>query len=743
MSLILWLAAAVVPMAGAPATASAESGRTPDASSEPWHIAADSIQYNQQLDLYEAYGNVSITRQGRTLTADKVRFNQKSQDAVAEGNVRMTSDQDTLSASRLDMNLATETGELVDGSIFFHQNHVYLSGDRILKTGPQSYAAEKITVTTCDGPDPDWRITGRDLRVTIEGYGFAKHAALWAGKAPVLYTPYLFFPVKLKRQSGFLMPELGYSTRKGSRYLQPFFWAINDHNDATLFADYMSQRGVRTGLEYRYILTDSSMGTLMADGFTDLKIDDGQDDNSKLWGYDDEPLRINTDRYWVRMKQNQDLFLGLKAKLDIDVVSDQDYLKEFDSGTGGFEASQEYYLETFGRTLDEDDDPIRMNQLNINRSWRSYSFNTNMLWYDDVVKRRNDEADDTVQELPSVSFSGIKQNLAGTPLQFDLNTVYDHFYRLNGTRGQRIDLYPRIYLPLRVFEAISFEPSAGIRWTGWQTYDEDPELTEDMDDTFSRNLYDLKLDLSTELLRIFNAGPVQDDRIKHSVIPQIVYEYTPEVDQDDLPDFDDVDRIDSENQITYSLTNLFTLRRTPALVNPSTEPRYISFLRFKLEQSFDINEYNEDETETGDENQPFSPILAELDLTPGRYVKLDSDARYSVYGGEIVSLNAALTLWNDRKDLLKVDYRFTRPDEDEPDDGVESIRISALVHLGARWQISGAHERNIFTNEDIETLLGVGYRSQCWGVDFEYGIEDDNQSYLVKFNLLGLGSIGN
>jgi LPS-assembly protein len=173
----------------------------------------------------------------------------------------------------------------------------------------------------------------------------------------------------------------------------------------------------------------------------------------------------------------------------------------------------------------------------------------------------------------------------------------------------------------------------------------------------------------------------------------------------------------------------------------SAEPRYISFLRLKLEQGFDINKQNDDDPE------PFSPIKAELDLTPGRYVGIDSDAQWSTYGDGMVRFNTAVSLWNDRQDKLWMEYRSTKELKDDTGaittEGIRSIRLGALLHVSQHWSINGAYERNIFENKDIETSFGIGYRSQCWNMDLEMKIEDDNKSYQVKFDLLGLGSVGN
>ena len=82
----------------------------------------------------------------------------------------------------------------------------YIKADKILKTGERTYTADSVQITTCDGESPVWDITGRKMDVTVEGYGFVNHAALRVKQVPVLYSPFLAFPVKLKRQTGLLAP---------------------------------------------------------------------------------------------------------------------------------------------------------------------------------------------------------------------------------------------------------------------------------------------------------------------------------------------------------------------------------------------------------------------------------------------------------------------------------------------------------------------------------------------------------
>ncbi len=300
----------------------------------PWHISADEISHDQKTDHYIASGHVTISKDARQLSADFVRFDHRAMMAYARGNVMMTAGEDVLTGSSLEMNLASEIGTLYEGTIFIKENHFYIRGDKLQKVGDKTYAADTASVSSCDGENPDWKITGKNMTVTIEGYGTVRHAAFWAKQVPVLYSPYLIFPAKTERQSGLLMPEYGYSERNGFQFSQPFYWAINDQSDATFDFDYIANRGEKIGAEYRYVLDAGSKGIVMADYLRDRQTDDG----TGAWGYtDDNVLRTNQDRYWFRMKNNQALPSGFNAKLDLDIVSDQDYLRDFKSMYMGYD----------------------------------------------------------------------------------------------------------------------------------------------------------------------------------------------------------------------------------------------------------------------------------------------------------------------------------------------------------------------------------------------------------------------
>ena len=252
----------------------------------PWVLDADVLTYDQQLDQYAASGNVQIFKEDKKLTADYIRYDHKARRVFARGNVVFTVGQDILSGSQLEIDLENQVGWIENANLFLKENNFHITADKIQKTGEKTYHIGKATFTTCDGPTPSWKISGKDVVIKEDGSGTVRHAVLRARKVPVLYSPWFFYPARKDRQTGFLMPQFGETKRKGYLYNQPFFWAISESADATLYANYMSNRGIKPGAEFRYILNERSRGTFMLDGFNDDKTDEGGQ-SSIDYGYRD------------------------------------------------------------------------------------------------------------------------------------------------------------------------------------------------------------------------------------------------------------------------------------------------------------------------------------------------------------------------------------------------------------------------------------------------------------------------
>jgi len=711
----------------------------------PWVLEADELTYDPQMDEYIARGNVQLFKADKKLTADYVRYNHKSQHALARGNVVLTVGQDILSGSQLEIDLENQVGSIENAHLFLKENNFHITANKIEKTGDKTYHIDKATLTTCNGPAPSWKISGRDVEIKEDGNGSAKNAVLWAKKVPVLYTPYFSYPARKDRQSGLLAPELGQSERMGYQYNQPFFWAISESSDATFYADYMSNRGIKPGAEYRYVLNERSKGTFMLDGFHDEKIDDGGQ-SSERYGYSDDGeqvLRTNHDRYWFRMSHHQPVPLGFIAKLDLDVASDQDYLRDFQEGYMGYEGSNVYFREAFHRQLNDYNDPIRTNRLNLNRLWPKFSFNFEPRWNDDT--RRDSNTSETLQRLPFMSFDGEKQKILASPFYFDFGSQYDYFWRESGTRGQRLDVHPRFYSPFRFSNYVTIEPSIGLRETGYRL---DKSSFDDQPDTHQwlhRELFDTRMELFTEIERVFNTEGHLFERIKHRIRPQIAHEFILDNNQSDLPQFDAIDRINKTNLITYGLINTLTSKskmaeaKKPQPELPGSRGAegqtpvnyaYNDFLRLQVEHGYDFER----------STKPFSPIFARLDFSPGKYVWLEANAQYSVYDNKFLGHNIQGVLWDNRGDSLYVDYRYQKENlEIESQENIQSIYGKIKLQLTDRLSVIGDNSYNFETHQRIQSSAGFNYQTQCWSFDFNYKNQPNDWKVGFKIELTGLG----
>ncbi len=748
---------------------------------EPWNITAKTMSFRDKEKIYDAEGDVVISSGNQALHSQKASYNLETGIVKASGDVCLESEGDIFKGESGVFDLNKQAGRIINGNLFLKEGNFHIKGSLMEKLGENTYRVKDCHVTTCDGERPAWSITGSEVKVTIEGYGTVKHAAFRILDFPFIYFPYFIFPAKTKRQTGLLLPMADYSSRMGYEYAQPFFWAISDQTDATLFAQFMSRRGMRAGGEYRYVLGEESKGTLMFDGFSDDKLDNGEGDSSDEWGYDEDSyLRPNSDRYWFRMKADHELPFGFTGKLDLDIVSDQDYLREFKSAYMGFEDTDDDYLTSFGREFDDYDDYIRVNTFKVNKLWGNYSLNAEVRWYDNIINRRRDDiADLTLQKLPFIEFDGSKQQILESSFYFDLDSEYTHFYRddyqLGSERGHRLDIHPRLYLPMRFLNYFSIEPSIGVRETAWDVYHDD-DVEDGVNDTLNRVLYDAKIDLSSEVYRIFDMGFLGIDKIKHSIRPQIVYSFIPRKDQSECPKFDSLDRIAKENLITYSITTTLTSRsvkykgfknssgedlkdsinfnrsepvfgksrseeRMKEVVNALEDEnrehsgyRYQEFLRFKLEQSFDIDEEREDDLtkwSNSGEKRPFSSVSAELEFSPIRYLSLQADAEWEPYDDQFQGYNTAVNMRNDRGDKLFVEHRYTR-------DSLKSIYVDLIAKLYGPVSVYAEYERNLLIDEDISQVGGFIYKSQCWAIGLEYENEGDDHKYSIMFSLMGL-----
>jgi len=130
------------------------------------------------------------------------------------------------------------------------------SADRIRATTEGTLSLDKVRYTTCPLGNEDWILTASDIDISQKaGLGIGRGVRLDFKGVPLLYTPFISFPVGNERKSGFLFPTIGTSSRSGYSMSVPWYWNIAENYDATLTPTYFSKRGLKLDTEFRYLNT--------------------------------------------------------------------------------------------------------------------------------------------------------------------------------------------------------------------------------------------------------------------------------------------------------------------------------------------------------------------------------------------------------------------------------------------------------------------------------------------------------
>ncbi|MBW2058113.1 MAG: LPS-assembly protein LptD [Deltaproteobacteria bacterium] len=665
-------------------------------------IEADRVIYRREQNLYEARGDVEIKMGDVRLRADEVDFFADTGVAEARGHVELTDGIDVLRCDRMRVNLKTQKGVVEEARLVTRENF-HITAEKVEKLGPRTYRIHNGTFTTCGGERPDWSFKAKRVDVTLERYAVGRHAFFRVKNLPVFYLPIGVYPLETNRQTGFLIPRFGYSSRFGTRISLPFYWAISQDKDATFYFDWLGDRGFQQGAEFRYALAKKAKG------------------QANFYFLDDKVKEENRWAFFLRHDQPH-LPLDFYAKANINLVSDNDYPYDFQENfPGGYIARAPIDFRT-----------TRQLKSNVfgGRRWPEYNLVGEFAYFDDLAVEDNSR---TLQLLPEVTLAAFDQPLWNTPLYVGGDLSYTYFWREEGEKVSRLDLFPQVSLPIRPFGWLKFLPVAGLRETLYW-----PENDQQEEKGFaSRTLLPtFEATLLTTISRVFDAGSWGMEKIKHRIRPFVRYTYVPPVDQGDLPDFDEKDQIPYTNLITYGLTNFVDTRKDRS---PDSEIRRL--LKLELLQSYSLGDPLVSEADSPEDR--FSNIMGRLWFSPGSYFDLQTSAQYSLWEDRIVRFNTLALLSDSRGDSMRLEYQFSK-------DELEQINLFSRVRLWEPIDLFGSYRYDLLNNMRTETEGGLTYRSQCWNVTFSVldigasadGTKEEEVRYRLLISLVGLGAVG-
>ncbi|MCE5334017.1 MAG: LPS assembly protein LptD [Desulfobacteraceae bacterium] len=703
-----------------------DSGLITDAGRNPWNLEAERLTFDQERQIYEAEGSVRVSSVDRLILADYASVDMQTRRVELWGNVTVQYGRNWLKGQHATWNLDSETGWLDEGIVFFAENNFFVRGRSIAKTGATQFELKEGFLTSCDPSDPDWRIQYKEMKVDVGGVAWAKNTSVWARNIPIAYTPIMGVPVEIARKSGFLLPWGGHSTLNGIDFELPLYLAIRDDMDATLFGHYFQNRGFMAGAEYR--INHQSLGKgVWAFNF----IEDQADKQALLdHGY---PFQAE-DRFWARGKHDLKLPWQIEAKFDLDYVSDRNFLQEFSRGSSSFGHSEKLFRDYFGRGILYDQTSlVRESSIYLEKRGESSLFSLDARYWqqlDDTLEST------TVQKLPALSFTVLPKSLNDTPLYYSFQSSMVNYWREEGDREGKLDIYPRAYLPLHWKNYLDIEPSVGFRsssyavsWADYKNYD---TLNE-------RLLSDVRVDLSTRLNRVYPVDIGGYTAIQHAFRPEIGYEYSEQSVHGNIPHIDRLDEDQARNGIRYGFSTFLTTKEMKADAQGNLVPSYREWARLRVFQFYNVEKppLTDNWFDTDIMKEGFSPVGLRLAVQPKQYITLSYDVDLDYKStGQGNSHDLYMILDSSKGHLLRVDF------QQRAQMALNEITTEAFLKTYKNIYLNTYHDYSLDEGYLFKQGYGVRFYRGCWGIGVAYEHEGSDDRVIVSVDLLGLGSLG-
>lgn len=210
-----------------------------------------------------------------------------------------------------------------------YQRHGRGTAKHIALFGKSIMVLKNASYTTCSPYRSTWELQVQRVRFNTEkGRGRAQKARLMFYDVPVLYLPYVDFPIDNRRKTGFLTPYFG------SEQGLPFYWNIAPNYDMTLTPKLIRERGGALDTKFRYLTAQSggefSLAWLPHDRVYEKFLQDSWSNPLSVPANDPrlQGLKDVSNRYSMRLKDNSSWSPHWRTQVDYQRVSDDNYFQQ-------------------------------------------------------------------------------------------------------------------------------------------------------------------------------------------------------------------------------------------------------------------------------------------------------------------------------------------------------------------------------------------------------------------------------
>ena len=683
-------------------SSSSETKSSTSTSSAPVELTADNLEYDQVREVYVATDSVVVVQGPVRLTADHVTFHKLSGELIAKGHVYLRDNTSDLWTEQLTLNLNTEAGVITKGKIFLRERNSLVIGKKIQRYSESHYRVKEGSFTNCDAKDgeiPAWRFTFKDIDFDWDDSLYGDGVWFNINDVPVLPFPTFRYPLGSQRKSGFLIPTVGIDNVFGFRYRHEYFWAIDPSQDLTVAPLILTNRGAGGDLQYRYALNRQAQGEWLMSSI-----------------YDTDESRFRAEFRGAHIQQvNPDL--SVRAQLNY--ATDRTFLDDF-SNSGVF------------RALPSQESSLLVNQ---RLTHGSLSFLAQYL------QPLNNGSTSTFQRIPEIGHRFVNYPIGGTPFIVGMDSTFVHFAREQGFQVSRMDLLPSISTQgLHLGHIVGINPQLKLREVAYTR-------GETSDQVQHRETLWAAFEAFSRLSRRYRLG--ETSRIRHSIIPKVIYEFVPGTDQSKFVQVDGVDDLIEKNLLTYSLST-----RISELSSGGGNSTWLDVF---LAQSYHVDKI---------------PSLAERLSNIWTRAKMNIPVRATPYisalqfsvdsfidprNAELRQFNADAQIQSGNQWYFQISQRFAGSGPQTrrgdiwnsisfnevvtPQDKIEFLTATGAVRLPLGVTVGSRIYHDFKTGQTSEwDLVGV-YQNpcRCFSLGLYYIQFPDRQQYNFLFNLTGLG----
>jgi LPS-assembly protein len=560
-----------------------------------------------------------------------------------------------------------------------------------------------VMFTTCPANDTSWQLKAdRIVLDTRNRLGTGSAAQIRFMGVPLIYLPWVSFPLGNERKSGFLFPGIGNTSSSGLQLSVPYYWNIAPNADFTFQPIEYSKRGPDLGGDLRF-LTPGQHGELD-------------------WNYLPHDSVYGGNRSRVRLTDVAELPDDLRLGVNAENVSDTRYFENFSQGPEGTSTA---FVERRA-TLS-----YRGQHWSIDGEAQQYQTIDYTLAITDRPYAR----------VPRIAVSADYRLGAAQLVRYGFDSELVDFQRASGVTGWRADITPAVALDL-TGPGYFMRPALAWRATQYQLDNLAPGEARSPSRTVAIASFDTGL--------VFERDAGSRDQRKLTLEPRILYLDVPYRNQDQLPVFDTAlpdlhpvelfrtnryvgaDRVSDANQVSAGVTSRLLDAHDGRQFLAATfgQTYYFQTPRVTVPGEVLTTEKRSD-------------FVAQLAVTAFQHWSADAGVQWDpqTQSSQRTQVNLQYKPANDS--VINLGYRYQR-------DVFEQVELSGAWPIRSRWNVFVRDVYSLRDHVGLERFAGFEYRACCWRVRLgarHYVNSHDSSrpqetGVWLQLELAGLASVG-